>query len=200
METNYDIHLCFKGFFIVKFDTVKDKEHALNEGPWFWGNAGLFIIPWFPGFDATTMVVSKMYVWVRIHNLPLHFWHHKVLEGIGNSSGKFLKIDADRVSRGIFTFSRICIKVHLSQGLPDHIILVHNNIQWTQPLDYKNTTFRCRGCLQIGHLHSACPQAKKDPKRNKKQCQKPKDWQCTVPREEAVEEEETTENIAYNNV
>lgn len=32
---NYDIHLCSKGFFIVKFYTVNDKEYALNEGPWF---------------------------------------------------------------------------------------------------------------------------------------------------------------------
>lgn len=71
--TNCDIHLCSKGFFIVKFDTAKEKDYALHEGPWFWGNAGLFMTPWFPGFDPSTMVVSKMSVWVRLHNLPLHF-------------------------------------------------------------------------------------------------------------------------------
>ena len=60
--------------------------------------------------------------------------------------------------------------------------------------------FCCRGCLQIGHLHSACPQAKKDPKRNKKQYQKPKGWKCTKPYEETTEEEETIENAIDNNV
>jgi len=197
---NCQIHLCSKGYFIVRFGTVKDKEYAFNEGPWFWGNAGLFMIPWFPGFDATTMLVSKIPVWVRLHNLPLHFWHHKVLEGIGNSLGKFLKIDANRLTRDLFTFARICVKVDLSQGLPDCIILIHNNVQWTQPLVYEDTAFRCHGCLQTGHLHSACPQAKKDPKRNKKQFKKPKGWQCTKPLEEEVDEEETTENNAEKDV
>lgn len=79
---NYDIKLHSRGFFIVKFDTTKDKDYVLNEGSWFWGNASLFMTPWFQGFNANTMLVSKMSVWVRLHNLPLHFWHHKVLEGI----------------------------------------------------------------------------------------------------------------------
>jgi len=56
---NCDIHLCSKGYFIVKLYIVNDKEYALNEGPWFWGNAGLFLTSWFPEFDPKTMVVSK---------------------------------------------------------------------------------------------------------------------------------------------
>jgi len=127
------------------------------------------------------MVVSKMFVWVKIHDLPLHFWHHKLLEGIGNSLGKFFKINVEKVSRGVFNFSRIYIEVDLSQGLPDNIILAHKNIQWTQPLDHESMTLCCHGCQQIGHLHNACSQANKDHKRNKKQSQKPKGWQRSEP-------------------
>jgi len=82
-----------------------------------------------------------MSIWVRLHNLPLHFWHHSVLIAIGNVLGKFLKIDDDRLTRGIFTFSRICVEVDLSEGLLESINLNFNNTQWTQPLDYENTTF-----------------------------------------------------------
>lgn len=116
-----------------------------------------------------------MPVWVRLHNLPLHFWHHQVLEGIGNTLGKFLKFDEDRLTRGIFTFAKICVKVDLIQGLLESITLIFNDTHWTQPLDYENTTFRCRGCLQTNHLHSPCPQAKKDPKRNKSHPKNQKD-------------------------
>lgn len=158
------------------------------------------MIPWFPGFDATIMVVYKMHVWVRIHNRPLHLWHHKVLEGWGNLIWKFLKIDADRVSRGIFTFVRICVEVDLSHGLPNSIILIHNNIQWTQPLDYENTTFCCCDCQQTGHLLSTFPQAKKDTRRNKKQSQEPKGWQHTKPLVETTKEDETTKNTVDNNI
>lgn len=88
---NCDIYLCMKGIFLVQFNNKKDI--IINEGPWFWGRAGLFVTPWLLGFDATTLVVTKMLVWVRLQNLPLHFYHHQVLEGIRNSLGRFLKID-----------------------------------------------------------------------------------------------------------
>jgi len=68
-----EIHLCSKGFFVVKFPSPKARDKILQEGLWFWGSTGLFTTPWFPNFDANTMVVSKMPVWVRMHNLPLHF-------------------------------------------------------------------------------------------------------------------------------
>ena len=73
--TNCEVHLCSKGFFIVKFLSAIDRDIVMQEGPWFWGSTGLFITPWFPGFDANTMVVSKMPVWVRLHNLPIHLWN-----------------------------------------------------------------------------------------------------------------------------
>lgn len=106
---------------------------------------------------------------------------------------KFLKINGDRLTRGIFTFARICVKVDLSEELPESITLNFYNTQWTQQLDYENTAFRFRGCLQLGHLHIACPKAKQIPKWNKKQQKQPKGWQYTAPMEEEVEQAETTE-------
>lgn len=165
------IHLCAKGFFIVTFLETEERDNILNEGPWFWGSAGLFVTPWFSGFDANTMVVSRMPVWVRLHNLPLHFWHFKSLTAIGNSLGRMLKIDTDRHLKGIFTFARICVEVDLSKGLPESIFLTFNNIQWKQSLDYENTAFRCRGCQQTGHLLKACPS------KSKPQQRKSRGWQ-----------------------
>lgn len=60
--TNCDLYLCFKGFFIIQFDTQQDMEKFLNEGPWFWGRVGLFVTPWFPKFNETTMVVTTMLI------------------------------------------------------------------------------------------------------------------------------------------
>ena len=120
------------------------------------------------------MVVSKIPVWVKLYNLPLHFWHIRVLEGIGNTLRKFLKVDNECLCKDIYTFSRICMEVDLSQGLPGHILLLHNEKQWAQPLHYENTAFRCCICRQIGHLQSAFPQNKKDRKR--RQPPKLKGW------------------------
>lgn len=101
----HQIVTSFYAQFIVKFDTVEEKYHALHEGPWFWGNAGLFTTPWFPGFDPSSMVVSKMPVRVRLHNLPLHFWFPNVFEAMGNAIGKYIKQDVERIARCIHTFA-----------------------------------------------------------------------------------------------
>lgn len=171
-SSNYEICLCPKGFFVVRFKTKWERDSLINQGPWFWGNVGLFITPWFLDFDVNTMKVSTMPIWVRLHNLPLQFWHPKFLIAIGNSFGKLLKMDEDRAIRGIFTFSRICVQVDLSQGLPDHITSIFNNTLWKQLLNYENISFRCKGCMQTGHLQYAYPLAIKDPKGNNKQKKK----------------------------
>lgn len=87
---------------------------------------GLFITSWFPDFDANTMVVSRMPVWVQQHNLPLHFWDQQVLAGIGNSIGRYIKMDTQRLDERVYTFARICVKVDLSKGLSDHKLLKHS--------------------------------------------------------------------------
>lgn len=146
------------------------------------------------------MKISTMPVWVRLHNLPLHFWHLKVLTTIGNSLGKFLKIDEDRVNRGIFTFARICVEVDLSQGLPEHITLKYNNSLRIQLLDYENTTFRCRSCMQTGHLQFNCPLSRQGPKGKKKQQKRPKGWQRTDLMEEEDMQTEPTENQTESDI
>lgn len=98
---NCQILLCSKGFFVVQFETQEEYQKTIEQGPWFWVRAGLFITPWFLDFDANSMVVTKMSVWVRLPNLPLPFWHHLVLEDIGNLLGKHIKNDTERHEQGI---------------------------------------------------------------------------------------------------
>ena len=57
-----DIHLCSKGFFIVKFASTEARDTIISAGPWFWGTSGLFMTPWFPDFDPNKMTVSRMLV------------------------------------------------------------------------------------------------------------------------------------------
>jgi len=171
------ILLCSKGFFTVQFEKQEDCQKVITQGPWFWGRAGLFLTPWFPEFDANSMVVTKMPVWVRLPNLPLPFWHHMVLEDIGNLLGSFIKRDPDRNEQGLFTYARICVEIDLSKGLPDRIHLQYEKFKWLQLLDYENTAFRCRFCHVTGHLQDTCPLAKRYPKKKKGTNTRGKTWQ-----------------------
>jgi len=194
---NCQLLLCSKGFFVVQFESMDDYQKVFMQGPWFWGRAGLFITPWFPEFDANTMVVTKMPVWVRLPNLPLPYWHHQVLEDIGNLLGSFIKSDKERQDKGLFTYARICVEIDLSKGLPDRMHLKHESHIWLQRLDYENTAFRCRYCQLTGHLQDTCPLAKKLPKKKKGMRTNRKNWQAdyvlSSDEEEGSEEEEQQE-------
>lgn len=72
------------------------------------------------------MVVTTLLVWVRLQKLPLHFFHHQVLKGIGNTVGKLKNMDLERTEKDIFTFTRIYVEINLNKSSLDHIMLKHN--------------------------------------------------------------------------
>ena len=139
-----------------------------------------------------------MPVWVRLYNLPLHFWNEDVLGSIGDIIGSYIKTDTQRMEERVFTFACICVEVDLSKGLPECILLTHKQQKWTQHLDYENTAFRCRTCRNTGHLQNTCPEAKRDNKKKKKTGKATKGWQFpSVPKQ--VEEDETEPTTKENN-
>lgn len=172
---NCKVLLCSKGFFITVFVFEEDYQKALKEGPWFWGSAGLFLTPWFPDFDPSSAIITKLPIWVRLPNLPAHLWHFAVFQGIGNSLGRFLDTDISRGEKGLYTYARICAEIDISKGLPDKINLKTGDFHWTQYLDYENTAFRCRNCHLTGHLQSSCP-SKPAPTKKATHKQKSKSW------------------------
>lgn len=166
------IFFCSKGYFIVLFGNIKHYEKALEEGPWFMGTAGLFLTPWFPDFDPATTVITKTPVWIRLPNLPAHLWNTRVFRAIGDTLGSFIHGDSWQVSKGLYSYARVCVELDLSKGLPEQINLKINDFVWIQTLDYENTAFRCRHCHQSGNLQNTCPS--RPAKKNKANDSKPK--------------------------
>lgn len=64
------------------------------------------------------MTAMTTIVWVRLSNLPAHFWTTDFLASIGYSLGRFVMIDTDRIWKGIFTFALIFVDLDLNRGLP----------------------------------------------------------------------------------
>jgi hypothetical protein len=154
----HELFFCSKGFFIVNFSTEAECQRVLEQGPWFWGRSGLSMQRWFPDFNPLTMTAMTTPVWVRLPNLPLHFYSSSFLPTLGNALGRFIKIDTDRIAKGFVTFARICVEIDLSQGLPDRILIDWGDGDpFIQMVDYENTAFRCRSCQQTGHLQATCP-------------------------------------------
>ena len=106
------------GYFIMKFDILKDYHHALMDGPWFVGDQYLYVQAWEVDFHFGTTKVTSTAVWIRLEQLPTEYYHQEFLKHVGNKIGKLLRIDVvTNISiRG--RFSRLCIQINLHKPLP----------------------------------------------------------------------------------
>lgn len=154
---NFELYLLSKSFFIVILKDSVDQLKVIENKPWFWGNVGLSFQRWCLGFNPLTMMTIPTLIWVRIPNIPIHFLSPTTLEGINNSLGLFLKVDVEKIQKGIITFSCICVCGDITKGLLDKILLTWRNKIFTQLIEYENTLFRCISFLESCHLKGNFP-------------------------------------------
>ena len=80
------------GYFITRFDLVKDYQHALMDGPWFVGDQYLHVQAWEVDFHPHIAKISTTVVWIRLENLPIEYYHPNFLKHMGYKLGKLLKV------------------------------------------------------------------------------------------------------------
>lgn len=63
------------GFYIMKFEALKDYHHALMDGPWFVGDQYLHVQAWEADFHSCTAKMTTMAVWIWLEQLPIKYYH-----------------------------------------------------------------------------------------------------------------------------
>jgi hypothetical protein len=144
-----------------------DYQRVLEEGSWFWGRTSFFVTHWFLYFYPSIMYITKMIVWVYLPNLPLHFWHLKVLHDIINFLATYIKTNLDRIKLGLFTYVEICVEIGIDAKLLDKIILHQGDFHWVQTLDYEHVIFQCRFYQQPRNIQVLCLHARSSSTKNK---------------------------------
>ena len=79
-----------RGFYIFEFISKEDRDLIFRSGPYFMGSRGLYLNRWSPDFDPTVDGPKEVPVWVRLPNLPVHYWNAQSLERIGNKLGRYI--------------------------------------------------------------------------------------------------------------
>ena len=146
-----------KGFFTVTFICFEDRNRVMDEGPYFFNSAGLYLRDWIERFNPDKEDLSWAPVWIRLYSLPLEYWDEDSLKDIGNALGEFVKIAEETKMRRYTSYAHICVCMRLDKPLPDSVSLYHDDFEWVQPLDFEHVPFRCRKCHAIGHLFRDCP-------------------------------------------
>ena len=107
----------------------------------------------------------KIPTWVRLPNLPLHFWVNSIFKEIGEALGDFRMVDSQSFEHFHSTYARILVDINVSKGLLAEIILNHSKGSWTQLLDFEGLPLRCKKCFNTGHLATKCEYGKTTNKR-----------------------------------
>jgi hypothetical protein len=156
-----EIHLGSKGFFIVVFMNLEDRDKVFEGGAYFHTLAGLYMCLWKEKFSLEKETFKNIPVWLRFYSLPLDYWLSSTFEAIENKLGKYFKT-SEATLKGIYTsYARICIEMDVLGALSEAIILEFRDNEWIQSIDYKKIPFRCRRCHEHGHLIRECPLNKK---------------------------------------
>lgn len=153
LTKSYFINFCNRGLFLFFLKTVERNIILLLAS--LWGRTSLFMKPWFPEFNLTTIFETTTPVWVRLPNLLIQLCQ-EIFKKIGNTLGQFIKSER-RNSRRLYTCARPCAESDLSKGLLDKIILDRYGSQWVQTLESEKAAIRCRICHETGFSITNCP-------------------------------------------
>ncbi|GLJ40780.1 hypothetical protein SUGI_0843340 [Cryptomeria japonica] len=122
-----------KGFFVVVFSNEYDRDHIINLQNWFRDEHPLYIQPWTPNFDPTSMAVYDKPVWIRLYNLLIEYWSKVCLEMIGRSLGTLLEIDEEIVEGDLYTYARL--KLAAIKTIPSLVMLLTADGGWKQHME-----------------------------------------------------------------
>ena len=140
------------GYFIMRFDVLKDYQDALMDGPWFVGDNYLHVQAWEADFHPQTTKISTTAVWVRLEQLPIEYYHPEFLKHVGKKLGKLLKVDAITSAAIRGRFARVCDQINIANPLSKRVKI---GSLW-QDIFYENLPMLCYKCGRIGHKETQC--------------------------------------------
>ncbi|PHU07078.1 hypothetical protein BC332_23567 [Capsicum chinense] len=95
------IHYHNDSYFMVLFNSFKDKEEVLYSGPYRINSKPIIVRTWNPDFNFGEEVLRTIPLWIRLPNLPINYWGNQMLSRIGSVLGKPLWAALEKLATSI---------------------------------------------------------------------------------------------------
>ncbi|XP_060183267.1 uncharacterized protein LOC132613254 [Lycium barbarum] len=119
------VHYHTDDYFVVKFNSLEDKNEVLYSGPHTMNNRPVIIKPWAADFNFCDEVLRTIPIWFKFPNLPLNCWSMDSLSRISSGLGNPIYANACTTTMDRISFARVLIEVDITQPLPKKI-----NVKW----------------------------------------------------------------------
>ncbi|CAK8568835.1 unnamed protein product [Lathyrus sativus] len=118
-----DLYYHDDGYFLLRFNSQKDKETVMMKGPYTIQNMPMILEEWKTWFNLKRDLLRTLPIWVKLPQLPLQLWGAKSLSKIGSAIGKPLVTDECTANRLRVSYARLLIEVDITQQLSDEIAI-----------------------------------------------------------------------------
>ncbi|GLJ27743.1 hypothetical protein SUGI_0544530 [Cryptomeria japonica] len=148
IDENWGKHIIIKflpkNFFVAIFADGSERDRTLGLKNWFLNEHPLYLQPWMPNFDPTTLAVYEKPIWIRLYNLPIEYWNESCLEKIGRTLGTLLELDEEIIENDLYTYARM--KVAAIKLIPSSIFLFSANGDWEQHIEVEKDIIAYAKC------------------------------------------------------
>ena len=157
LQGGYEILLAGFGYFMVKFDSVEDREKVMTGGPWMIQGCYLAVKRWTPDFNLCDPCFGRTIIWVRFSGLNAMYYHSSALRTIASAIGRPVRFDVvtEEVERA--NFARVCVEVDLTSPMIKEIWIKDH---W-HLVEYENLHLICSSCNCYGHVTRDCTKVDK---------------------------------------
>ena len=156
------------GFFFFKFDTQLDMKRVLESGPWLIRSVPIILNIWTPESSLVKNDVSKVPVWIKIHDVPLVAFTEEGLSLIATKVGTPILLDSATTtmclnSWGRSSYARALVEVDAAKDLKENLIIGipkmvgEDFTSVTLRIEYEWKPPRCSTCMVFGHNVEHCP-------------------------------------------
>jgi hypothetical protein len=160
------------GFFIFKFSSREGMNKVLNGGPWFIRSMPLFLHIWVPNMRLEKEKITKVPVWVHIHNIPSVVYSKAGISLIAKQLGRIIRFDAGTNDMcknpwGRYTYARVLIELSADldvlESIEVEIPLPKGKGHYMEVLDveYEWWPSWCSKCVCFNHDDDVCPLRRK---------------------------------------
>lgn len=172
------------GFFVMKFADHGDMQKVIDAGPYFYNNRPIVMRPWSESYRFENDVLKTMPLWIRLPNLPLHYWSIDSLSRIGSLLGTPICADDCTTGQKRISFARMMVEMDISKPLPKFVTIEAHGQVRSQPVWYEWAPPFCTKCGVAGHNCEAQQKKGAPPKR----IWRPKATQAQAPKPQEGQE------------
>lgn len=163
------------GFFFFQFYSQNGLNSVMEHGPWIIRSLPLFLYAWSPSSVICKGEITKVPVWIKLHDVPLLAYSEDSLSMLATKVGKPIILDTYTSnmcveSWGRSSYARVLVELNavndikesLVVGIPELIgdgILKHKvdiKYEWSPP--------HCNTCKVFSHSSKQCPKQVQIPK------------------------------------